>query len=80
MADVTETCESLGGGPVTNLVLPRAADAGPNAAAVGKIFVKFETQSAAAAAGAALCKKCFNGKRIAASYFDEVRYDARELV
>jgi splicing factor U2AF 65 kDa subunit len=80
VVDVRETCESFGG-KVADLVILRTVEGGDAEAnrAVGKIFVKFENVDDATTAGAALCKKCFNGNQIAASFFSETAFDARAL-
>jgi splicing factor U2AF subunit len=73
LEDVQEECSKYG--KVLGLKIPRPSGGNRQAAGVGKIYVKFETQESASSALKALAGRKFSDRTVVVSYFSEENFD-----
>lgn len=73
LEDVQEECAKYG--KVLSLKIPRPSGGNRQAAGVGKIYVKFETQESASSALKALAGRKFSDRTVVVSYFGEENFD-----
>lgn len=75
--DIKEECSQFG--TVVDTYVPRPSKDGLEVQCVGKAYVRFSEISAAEKAFDALAGRTFDGKKVACTYLEVDKYEAREL-
>jgi len=71
--DIRDECQKFGN--LVDMNVPRPSGGSRQAAGVGKIFVRFETQEAASAALRSLAGRKFADRTVVCTYFSEENYE-----
>jgi len=74
--DIKEECEKHG--RIGSLKIPRPGSAFPQSA-VGKVFIKYESEAAAALAATSLQGRRFADRTVETDYYDVAKFDADQL-
>jgi len=82
VADITEDVknECTTYGNVKDILVPGLNQKGEKLPGAGKIFVKFDTVEQASACKSALTGRTFGSRTVVVSYYDEEKFDKREII